>query len=116
MASADHLTAATAEDPSQPGIDEKRRAMSQEERDSYKAVLKNVYWLVTEEIANVKYASLLELCRQLGVPEIIKLRRGGNSTKESNHVFYEMLTALCDVRLRCNSAFNCNLKFLYKWS
>ena len=97
MLSQAQLTAAAGEDPAQRTVQKIRDNMSSEERASYTAALKTVYWLATEEVANRKYPSLLELARQLGVKEIINLRRGGNATKESPQVFTELLTALSEV-------------------
>ena len=97
MCSESHMTSSAAEDPSQRTIMDIKKTMSEEERESYVAALRTVYWIATEEIANKKYASLLNFQRHQGVTEIVKLKRGGNSTKESPQVFNEMLNALNEV-------------------
>ena len=97
MGSVAHITAATAEDPTQRSITSITREMDEKEKAAYRAALKSVYWIATEEISNSKYSSLLELERQQGVKEIISLRRGGNCTKESPQVFNELLEALNEV-------------------
>ena len=99
MRSSAHVSAATAEDPQQRTIGEIRKEMNDEEKASYTAALKTVYWLATEEIANRKYPSLLDLCRNLDVKEVQNLRRGGNCTKESPQVFNELLEALNEVSM-----------------
>ena len=93
-----HMTAAAAEDPAQRSLPDARRVANEQERAPYTAALKTVYWIASEEVANAKYASLLNLQREQGLKDVIALRRGGNSIKESQ-VFNELLDAIDEVIL-----------------
>ena len=55
-------------------------------------------WLVGEEIANIKYKSLLGLLlRRRGAPNAASLRIGGNATYDSGDIFTQLLTCLAKV-------------------
>ena len=73
------------------------REMKQQERSSYIAAMKTAYWLATEELPNLKYASLLNLLREQGCHDIKALRRGGNSTKESPWSLNQLIDSIDEV-------------------
>lgn len=93
------MKGAAAADLGQRTLPDVRKDLREEERTSYIAALKTVYWIASEEIANIKYPSLLSFQRQQGVQPVINLSRGGNSTKESPQVFNELLAAIDKVIL-----------------
>ena len=65
---------------------------AQERRNrSIVAALRSVYWIATEEIANRKYASLLNLQRLQGCADIQNLRIGANASYENP----DILTSCC---------------------
>ena len=90
------MKGAAAADLGQTTLPDVRKDLREEERTSYIAALKTVYWIASEEIANIKYLSFQ---RQQGVQPVINLSRGGNSTKESPQVFNELLAAIDKVIL-----------------
>ncbi|KAJ8037614.1 hypothetical protein HOLleu_18474 [Holothuria leucospilota] len=99
MKSAAHQQAMVAEDPSQQSLTEVKMKLNEQEKKSYIAAMKVVYWLATEEIANQKYPRLLNLLRVQGVKDVIQLKRGKNSTKESPTSFYLFLKSINEVIL-----------------
>ena len=72
---------ATAADSRRP-ITEIRKDMKEQEQGkaSYVAAIRLAYWQFIEKISNGKYVSLLNLKHSR---DIIQLRCGGNSSKES---------------------------------
>ena len=114
MRSSAHIKGAAAEDPKQRTLIDVKNYLREEEKGSYIAALKTVYWIAVEEIANRKYASLLELQRQQGVQAITNLKRGRNSTKESPQVFNELLAAIDKVNYKTKTILSkyCPLDFL----
>ena len=61
------------------------------------AALRTVYWIVTEEIANRKYASLLQFQRLQGCVNVQNLRSSGNASYDSPDIFNQLLAALNEV-------------------
>lgn len=59
--------------------------------------IKSVYWIAKEEIANHKYASLLQFLRLLQVREISDLHVGENAKYTSHRIFDEILACLNQV-------------------
>lgn len=56
--------------------------------------IKSVYWIAKEEIANHKYASLLQFLRLLHVREVSDLHVGENAKYTSHRIFDEILVCL----------------------
>ncbi|CAH1245743.1 ZNF862 [Branchiostoma lanceolatum] len=61
------------------------------------AALRTVYWTVTEEVANRKYESLLQLQRLQGVQAVKDLNAGRNATHTSPTAFNDFLRCLNNV-------------------
>lgn len=94
MQSEDHLRQATKFDTTQPSLTEVKKKMTDQERASYVAALRSVYYLAVEDLPNSKHKSLLNLQRVQGCHNIQQLKRGQNSTKESTWSHSQLLAAL----------------------
>ncbi|XP_078608598.1 zinc finger protein 862-like [Branchiostoma floridae x Branchiostoma japonicum] len=92
-----HKATVAARDANQPllvrGLD---KAKAKKEKAT-EAALRTVYWIATEEVANRKYKSLLELQREQGLQVVKDLNTGRNATHDSPTTFNNLLKCLNDV-------------------
>lgn len=93
----EHKGAIAAEAPGQQVLPATLTAAQERRNGSIIAALRTVYWIVTEEIANRKYASLLKLQRLQGCVDVQNLRIGGNASYDSPDIFNQLLSALNEV-------------------
>ncbi|XP_035673668.1 zinc finger protein 862-like [Branchiostoma floridae] len=92
-----HVTAKAARDKRQPSVIRGMKEVDRKRAGAAEAALRTVYWLVKEEVANRKYASLLELQREQGLAEVKNLNAGRNATHTSPTTFNELLRCLNEV-------------------
>lgn len=91
-----HGLSETAADPKQKSVNQgfaKSRVIRQA---AFTIAAKVVHWIVTEEVANRKYKSLLHLVQSLGLKEAQALRHGGNATYNSPDIFNQLLACMSD--------------------
>ena len=91
-----HRTSVVAADPNQKSVD-KGFSKAKELRElAFAIAAKVVYWVVTEEVANRKYKSLIHFLQALGLKDALHLRRGGNATYDSPDIFNQLLECISD--------------------
>ena len=93
----EHKAALAAEAPGQQVLPATLTAAQHRRNGSIIAALRTVYWIVTEEIANQKYASLLQFQRLQGCVDVQNLCIGGNASYDSPDIFNQLLAALNEV-------------------
>lgn len=93
----EHKEAMTAQAPDQQVLPSTFTASMQRRHRAIVSALRTVYWIVTEEIANRKYASLLKLLNLQGCTDVQNLRIGGNASYNSPDIFNQLLAALNEV-------------------
>ena len=92
-----HKAAQAAEAPGQQVLPVTLTAAQHCRNGSIIAALRTVYWIVTEEITNRKYTSLLQFQRLQGCFNVQNLRIGGNASYDSPDIFNQLLAALNEV-------------------
>ena len=95
--SREHKEPMAEEAPGQQALPEAMTAAQKRRNRSIVAALRSVYWIATEEIANRKCASLLNLQRLPGCTDIQNLRIGANASYKSPDIFNQLLYALNEV-------------------
>ena len=83
-----------------PQIAINQRKEDQPRRKAITLALKVVHWLATEEIANMKYASLVGLLQNMKMPEALYLKQSVTVKYTSPEIFGHLLTALDQTLVR----------------
>lgn len=97
------------------GADSHQRTLNQAKahRDNaFKVALKTVLWLTNEEVANVKYRSLIHFLQNLGVEDAKSLKKSGNAQYTSPKIFNQLLDALNAVSIQVLKAAISNSPFV----
>ena len=68
-------------------------------KDAIKTCLSIVHWLATEEVANMKYKSLIHLLQWLDVPSANYLNQSKSVNYESDEIFQDCLQALDQIQV-----------------
>ena len=97
LRSNEHKAALPAEAPGQQVLPATLTAAQHHRNGSIIAALRTVYWIITEEITNRKYASLLQFQRLQGCVDVQNLRIGGNASYDTPDIFNQLLAALNEV-------------------
>ena len=95
--SSEHKEAMATEAPGQQALPATFTAARLRRNKAILAAFRTVYWIVTEEVANRKYASLLKLQRLQGCVDVQNLHVGGNASNDSPDIFNQLLAALNEV-------------------
>lgn len=93
----EHKAALPAEAPGQQVLPATLTAAQHHRNGSIIAALRTVYWIVTEEITNREYASLLQFQRLQGCVDVQNLRIGGNASYDTPDIFNQLLAALNEI-------------------
>ena len=100
MSSDDHIAALDVEEGRQQTVAKGLADTEVRRRESVLCALRTVYWLAREEIANVKYSSLVDMQRLQGVNPLVYLNHGRNSHYQSATIHNELLEAIDTVLVR----------------
>ena len=92
-----HLLAAAANDKTQHGVVPGMAATVAKRHSAVMLAMRACYWLVVEEVANIKSKNFMALLRDCGVADALALHRGANASHDSPVIFNELLACLSDV-------------------
>lgn len=96
MASADHVNSLT-DKKEQSRMKAAVNSLYDKKKNSVICAMRTVYWLCKEQIATVKYSSLLDLLKLQGCPDIESLYSGDNATYQSGRAAEDFQDAICQV-------------------
>lgn len=97
MRSNEHKAALPAEAPGQQVLPAMLTAAQHRRNGSIIAAFRTASWIVTEEIANQMYASLLQFQRLQGCVDVQNLRISGNASYDSPDIFNQLFAELNEV-------------------
>ncbi|KAJ8022515.1 hypothetical protein HOLleu_37426 [Holothuria leucospilota] len=97
LKSEDHQLAVAASSKCQPVISAAAQEAQRKRRNAVAVAMKAVMWLANEEIANVKFKSLMDFLRSLNVESANHLTVSGNVQYTSSQIHEDLLKAVCKV-------------------
>ena len=89
-----HNVAVQRNNPANATLLEVKKAVEEKKFKSAISALKTVFWLAKEEVANLKYGSLIDFQRDQGVQDLINLHLGGNATYTSSGIHKQLLECI----------------------
>ena len=94
-----HLLAVAANDKTQRGVVPGMAATMAKRHSAVMLAMRArpSYWLVVEEVANIKFNNFMAFLRDCGVADALALHRGANASHDSPVIFNELLACLSDV-------------------
>ena len=91
------LLAAAAKDKTQRGVVPGMAATVIKRHSVVMLAMRACYWLVVEEVANIKFKNLMAFLRDRGIADALALHRGTNACHDSPVIFNELLACLSEV-------------------
>ena len=82
-----HLLAAAANDKTQHGVVPGMAPTVAKHHSAVMLVMRACYWLVVEEVVNIKYTNFMAFLRDCGVADALALHRGTNASHDSPVIF-----------------------------
>ncbi|KAJ8018286.1 hypothetical protein HOLleu_43803 [Holothuria leucospilota] len=96
LSSSEHQTSVSAQASDQRQIHESAKRAAAAKKRAFTLALKSAYWIATEELANAKYKSLIQLLQHLGLDDAKVLNKGGNANYTSPTIFNQLLDSLSE--------------------
>ena len=92
-----HLLAVAANDKTKRGVVPGMAATVAKRHSVVMLAMRACYWLVVEEVANIKYKNFMAFLRDCGIADALALHRGANASHDSPVIFNKLLACLSDV-------------------